>query len=188
MIRLVIIFLLPHSAPYLQRKLQNKWQFLIIYRVTCTVHSTFNVMLCRKYSPNLMTCLFIFLIVKCSISHKYILVNSLFISLEKIHVATAEHSTICVFNNLSMRTHIICWCECHNSNTLCNKHICASSESAMVWKYVEKKKNMSESKCTNYIRDVCDDHLFYLKTYLENFMEFCDGSKTMRETFRTQIQ
>lgn len=70
--------------------------------------------------------------VKWRISHKYIFVKSAFISLEKIHVATAEHSTICVFSNLSTNTHIICWWLLHSSYKLCSKQICASSESAMV--------------------------------------------------------
>lgn len=91
--------------------------------------------------PNLMTCLFIFLIVRCRISHKYILVKSLFISFEKIHVATAEHSTTCVFNNLSINTHIICWWLLQSSYKLCSKQICASSDSAIV--YCNRRRSRS---------------------------------------------
>lgn len=83
-----------------------------------------------------MTCLFIFLIVKWRTSHKYIFVKSLFISLEKIHVATAEHSTTCVFSSLSTSTHNICWWLAQSSYKLCNKQIWASSVSAIVYEKI----------------------------------------------------
>lgn len=130
--------------------------------------------------PNRITCLFIFLIVKWSISHKYNLVNSLFISLEKTHVATAEHSTIWVFSNLSTNTHIIWRWFLHSSNKLCKMQIWPSSDSARVCNY-----NSSKRWNTKYCRGKFTSHL---NAYLEHGVEFCDCSKTMRKTLRTQIQ
>lgn len=94
------------------------------------ISNRFKVIVSYFNSLSLITCLFIFFIVKCKISQRYIFVNSPVISLENIQVATAEQSTICILSNLSIITTIICWWFCHNSKTLCKIQIWASSDSA----------------------------------------------------------
>lgn len=115
--------------------------------------------------------------VKWSISHKYSLVNSLFISLEKTHVATAEHSTIWVFSNLSTNTHIIWRWFLHNSNKLCRMHIWPSSDSARVCNYKSKRWKYERLIFTSYSN-----------AYLEYRVKLCDSRKTVRETLGAQIQ
>lgn len=130
MIQHVTTYPLLQTVPYLNIKIDEK---KIIF------HCSYRFI--HHPLPNLMTCLFIFLIVRWRTSHKYILVKSMVISLENIHVATAEHSTICVLSNLSITTHNICWWLPQSSYTLCNKQICASSESAIAYRKMKVRLN-----------------------------------------------
>lgn len=121
--------------------------------------------------------------------------NSVCISLEKIQLATAEHSTIWSFSILSISTQIICWWLCQSEKRFRRTQIWASSDSASVW-------NMSKViiwLCTSEAEperipvSLRIIGVYYVlqeqtDTYLEHVVKLADGGEGVREALGAQVE